>query len=669
MKQLNNDETIYLIKEIKEKEKEKEKITSLKIENITLDTKSFLGKSNNKFIFNLSSLGCQYLSHKLFDDNSLIIVGISCIQLYPNIKDLKNILTIKFSFYYERQYKIKLYQINQNKYIIINGKSIILIERNKKLLITKTYNRLNNMSIVSIINSEEEKDKFSGFLLKIQCLVSYEGNNKDMNGNGNINIQNLILPQFENDVIIDFRLVYINLDENRIYKIYKNKMIIFLNKNNIFYYIINNESKEINKIENFNEIVDYIKVIDDYLLIFYNNTNINIYKIKLNKKVEILFLKKVNYNTNNKIILKRKIFYNKKSDIIFIFYIDYSLNHTFLSFNLSNKDNNTNEQKVEQINKIYTPNNYIKKKINNTFIYYINKKHTVIYDTSFYNKIIIKFKIYHQIEKSDKIISNNANSEEEHNKSLILLLTNNSEIEIYNFEFNTKQFNSLLYVIDLEFDYSTIIDYLMINENYLLLLNINSDNNILELKKINLSEIGKKECLLECKMAYTNLYYLKELNILFINSNYGEISVYNIDSEANIEFINSFNYGYSSSEIIKIKNILSEDDFSKLFIYDLITNRLVTFCLVDIRHILKYKENDMFYFHLIIFLYKECFILFIIMENKYTLTNKVLFGKQIKIEKNLFSNIKEPFDFILENLIYDIDNHSFDFNIPQDLNK
>ena len=596
----------------------------------------------------------------------MIIVGISCIQLYTNIKDLKNILSVKFSFYYEKQYKIKLYQINKNKYIIVNGKSIILIERNKKLLIAKAYNRLNNMSIVSIINNEEERDKFSGFLLKIQCLVSYEGNNKDMNGN--INIQNLILPQFENDVIIDFRLIYINLDENRIYKIYKNKMIIFLNKNNIFYYVINKENKEINRLENFNEIVDYIKVIDDYLFIFYNNTNINIYKIITSKKVEISFLKNVTYNTNNKIILKRKIFYNKKSDYIFIFYIDYALNQTFLSFNLSNKDTNTNEQKVVQLNKIYSPNNYIKKKINNTFIYYISKKHSVIYDTSFYNKIIIKFKIYHQTTKSEKIISN-INSEEEPNKSLILLLTKDSEIEIYNFEFNTKKFNSLLYVIYLEFDYNTIIDYLMINENYLLLLNINSDNNILELNKINLSEIGKKECLLECKMAYNNLYYLKELNILFINSNYGEISVYSIDSEANIEFINSFNYGYSSSEIIKIKNVLSEDDFSKLFIYDLLTNRLVTFCLVDIRHILKYKENDMFYFHLIIFLYKECFILFIIMENKYTLTNKVLFGKQIKIEKNLFNNIKEPFDFILENLIYDIDNHSFDFNVPQELNK
>ena len=666
MKQLYNDETIYLIKEIKEKEKEREKINSLTIENIALDNKNFFGNSNNKFSINLGSLGCQYLSYKLFDDNSLIIVGVSCIQLYPNIKDLKNVISVKFSFYYEKQYKIKLHQINKNKYIIINGKSIVLIERNKKLLITKTYNRLNNMSIVSIINSEEEKDKFSGFLLKIQCLVSYEGNNKDMNGN--INIQNLILPQFESDVIIDFRLIYINLDENRIYKIYKNNMIIFLNKNNIFYYIINKDNKEINKLENFNEIVDYIKIIDDYLFIFYNNTNINIYKIILNKKVEISYLKKVIYNSNNKIILKRKIFYNKKSDNILIFYIDYSLNQKFLSFDLSANNTNANEQKIAQSNKIYSPNNFIKKKINNTFIYYISKKHSVIYDTSFYNKIIIKFKIYHQVIKSEKIISNIYNKEEP-NKSLILLLTNNSEIEIYNFEFNTKKFNSLLYIIELEFEYNTIIDYLMINEDYLLLLNINSDNNILELNKINLSAIGKKECLLECKMAYNNLYYIKELNILFINSNYGEISVYNIDSEANIEFINSFNYGYSSSEIIKIKNVLSEDDFSKLFIYDLITNRLVTFCLVDIRHILKYKENDMFYFHLIIFLYKECFILFIIMENKYTLTNKVLFGKQIKIEKNLFNNVKEPFDFILENLIYDIDNHSFDFNIPQDLNK
>ena len=162
---------------------------------------------------------------------------------------------------------------------------------------------------------------------------------------------------------------------------------------------------------------------------------------------------------------------------------------------------------------------------------------------------------------------------------------------------------------------------------------------------------------------------MERFKFLFINSNYGEISVYNIDSKANIEFINSFNYGYSNSEIIKIKNILSEEDFSKLFIYDLLSKRLKTFSLIDIHHVYKYKENELFYFHLIIFLYKECFLLFIIMENKYTLINKVLFGKQIKIDKNLLNNIKDPFNFILENLTYDIESHSFDFIIPENLNK
>ena len=43
---------------------------------------------------------------------------------------------------------------------------------------------------------------------------------------------------------------------------------------------------------------------------------------------------------------------------------------------------------------------------------------------------------------------------------------------------------------------------------------------------------------------------------------------------------------------------------------------------------------------------------------------KVLFGKQIKFEKNTFLNINEPFKYILDNLTYDINTHSFDFSIP-----
>ena len=675
MKQLNNEENIYIIQEIREKEKEKEKITDLIIENFTLDKNNLLGKSNKKYKFNLNSLDSQYLSNKLFNDNSLLLLGISSVKLYPNIvQNINNVLSAKITFYYEKQYKIKFYQMSKTKYLIINGKTIILIEKNGKLLITKTYNRLNNISIISIINSEEEQDKFSGYLIKIKCLVSYD-NNKETNTN--INIQNFILPQFENDIIIDFRLIYFNLDESRLYTLFKDKVIIFCNKNNIFYYIMNKDNKKINKLKEFEtEVIDYIKIIENYLFVCYDNKNINIYKINIGNDIEINLINTITYNTKNKIILKRKIFYNKKENTIYFYYIDYSLEQFFFCFNLTNKESkNITEVKLNKESKIYSPNNYIKKKLGKTFIYYVNNKHYVLFKTSFYNKIIINYKIFQQEQKIEKNnINNNNNTDEELNKGLIILLTNYSEFEVYNFDIINKKFKKLLYIINLDFEYNTIIDYLMINEKYLLLLNINSENNILELNKINIiideNKINaKKEILIECKMAYNNLYYLKELNFLFINSNYGEISVYNMDSRANIEFINSFNFGYSSSEIIKIKNVLSEDDFSKLFIYDLLSNKLKTFNLLDIHHILKYKENELFFFHLIIFLYKECFLLFIVMENKYTLTSRVLFGKQIKFEKNLFNNVKEPFNFISENLTYDIENHSFDFTIKQELNK
>ena len=275
MKQLNNDDKINVIKQIKDKEKP----IKLTIDNIKLDKENFFGKSTSTIDINISILDCQYLYHKLFKDNSFILMGNTSIKLFPNIfKDSKEILATNFSFYYEKQYKINSYQINQDKYIITNGKSIILLEKNKKLLICKVYNRLNNIAIISVISSQEDKDKFSGYLIKIQCLVSYEilenNNNKDKSS-GNFCIQNFILPQFENDIIIDFRLIYFNLDENKIYQIYKNKLIIFVNNNNIFYYLLkeqgqtNETTKNTTcKIEDIkNEIIDYIKIKDEYLII------------------------------------------------------------------------------------------------------------------------------------------------------------------------------------------------------------------------------------------------------------------------------------------------------------------------------------------------------------------------------------------------------------------
>ena len=662
MKQLNNDNAINIIRKIKEKDK----LAQLKIENYSLNKNNFLGKLNSEIDINLSILDNQYLYHKLFPDNSFILMGNTSLKLYPNIfKDDKDILSTKISFYYEKQYKISSYQINKDKYLITNGKSIIIIEKNKKLLLSKTYNRLNNISIISVIKSEEEKDKFSGYLIKIKCLVSYENinNSKDINNKGSICLQNFILPQFENDIIIDFRIVYFNLDENKLFQIYKNKIVIFVNNNNVYYYLINDENYlrnnkidyENNKLKEIkNDFIDYIKIKEEYLFIFYNNSYINIYKIELNKNnFDINYLTKINYNKNNIIILKRKVFYDKNAHNIFVYYMDYLSDEYYFQFDI-NKDKekiNIDEKKLNNENKFYSPNNYIKRKISNTIIYYVNKKHSVLFNTNFYNKLIINFKYSHPGRNN--------------NKYLILLLTNESKLEIYNFDLKNKKLKNIIYIIHLEFDYTKVIDFLMINENYILLLNINSESNLLKLNKINLkSDNNNSTCLFESKNAYNNLYYIKELNLLLINSNYGEISIYDIDSNCNIEYINGFNYGFSSSEIIKIKNTLNENDFSKLFLYDLTNKRLKTFNLIRIHHVLNYKENELFFFHLIIFLYKEIFITFIVMENKYTLMKKVLFGKQIKFEKNTFLNINEPFKYILDNLTYDINTHSFDFSIP-----
>ena len=359
MKQLNNDNSINIFTQ----KNEKEKLSELIIENYSLEKNNFLGKINSKININLSLLNNnQYLYHKLFEDNSFILMGNTSLILFPNIfKDNKDYLSTKISFYYEKQYKINSYQINQDKYLIINGKSIILIEKNKKLLISKTYNRLTNIAIISVINSEEEKDKFSGFLIKIQCIVSYENINNNKNIKESICIQNFILPQFEKDIIIDFRLIYFNLDENRLYQIYKNKIVIFVNNNNIFYYLINdnwdknNINKDTNKIKEIeNEIIDYMKIREDYLFVFYKNTHINIYKIEFKdinnpNKVELKLIQRIDYNKHNIIIMKRKLFFNKKDNTAFIYYMDYLSEQFFFFFKIVNND----KQKINNIIPIY----------------------------------------------------------------------------------------------------------------------------------------------------------------------------------------------------------------------------------------------------------------------------------------------------------------------------
>ena len=600
----------------------------------------------------------QYISSKLFANNTFIIITNSSIYLYQDLlKDNLKYISTKIQFNYDKQNPIKIYQMhsNNNKFIITNGKLVLLLEKHNNKLVAKMYNKLNSMNIVKIINDTEEYDKFSGNLIKIQCLINYENNNT--NSKNNFNVQSLILPQFENDIIIDFELIYFNIDDYNLYQINNQNLIIYSNQNKINYFIITEKEKN-QKLEicNDNTIIDGIICKNNYLFIFCDNKIIYLYEITetKNKKYDFQFKNKIQYNNKNKIFIKRKIFLDiKNKNIFYIYCVDY-LNKKYIFYFNNNTQNIKidNEVEIKNLNSINQDNKYILSKINNIKVYYIDNKHCVLMNTSFYNKKIINLKIFNSTKTN-----------------YIMLLTNYSILEIYSYIREKETITNLLYNIHLEHEFPTVIDFIMINDYYLLLLNFNPSKNNIELLKISLShrciEKERKTILLEKNMAYNNLYHLKELNLLFINSNYGEIAVYNIDSEANIDYIMQFNYGFAYNEIIKIKNNLSLEDYSKLFIYDLMNKKLKTFSLIDVYYVEKYKENELYNFHLVIFLYKEFFLLIIILENKYTSIKKILFQKQITFNKETISNNKEKngnfLEYILNNLNYDINNSSFDF--------
>ena len=652
MKQLNSEQKILY--NIRKTSIEKNKNDTLIFETFQLTKNQNFEKLSEIKI----AIDAQYITSKLLLNNTLIIITSSCIYLYQNIlKDNLKYLSTKIQFNYDRQNPIKIYQMHSNnqKFIISNGKLVLLLEKHNNKLVAKTYNKLNNMNILKVINDTEQYDKFSGNLTRIQCLINYENNNTNMKNN--INIQSLILPQFENDIIIDFELIYFNIDDYSLYQIYNQNLIIYSNQNKINYFIINDNKKNQKlQISDDNTVIDDIICKNNYLFIFCDNKSIYLYEITETKNKEYSFqLKnKIQYNNKNNIFIKRKIFLdNKDKNIYYVYCVDY-LNKKYI-FNFNNNTQNisiNNETEINNLNNIESEKNYILSKINKIQVYYINNKHCVLLNTSFYNKKIINLKLFSSIKNN-----------------YIMLLTNYSIIEIYSYIRETGIIENLLFNIHLEHEFPTVIDFVMINGYYLLLLNFNPIKNNIELLKISLcytcNEKERKMILFEKDMAYNNLYHLKELNLLFINSNYGEIAVYNIDSEANIDYIMKFNYGFSSNEIINIKNNLSLEDYSKLFIYDLMSKKLKTFFLIDIFFIEKYKENELYNFHLVIFLYKDFFLLVIVLENKYTLIKKILFEKQITFNKEMIANKKERndniFEYILNNLTYDVNNASFDF--------
>jgi hypothetical protein len=102
---------------------------------------SFLNEKNYIEIFDISEKAIKkenikidlneklnYIKYKIFNEGFCIIIYKTEINVIKNIfLDKQNILNYKNSFYKESNVKIKFYQINNETFIILNGRLIYIL--------------------------------------------------------------------------------------------------------------------------------------------------------------------------------------------------------------------------------------------------------------------------------------------------------------------------------------------------------------------------------------------------------------------------------------------------------------------------------------------------------------------------------------------------------------
>ena len=602
---------------------------------------SFLNEKNYIEIFDISEKAIKkenikidlneklnYIKYKIFNEGFCIIIYKTEINVIKNIfLDKQNILNYKNSFYKESNVKIKFYQINNETFIILNGRLIYILNIFEKKIILNTF-RINNIIFAEKLLTFEKlkKDKFTGENFELTCQVSYNKDDKN-----HFAIQKLILPNFENEVIIDFKIIYI---EEEILNTYLNKGIIFIKNEKLYFKNLMNidnnefELKEISKKE-FN--IDEIFILNNNIIIFANNNEIYNYQIiEKDNKIEIKFLSNFNFNKENNFFVKYKIFYqeNLKNFLVYLFEFSgkiflISIKNDFKSFSFNLiKDINL----YEYINNFYIEN----KKINNNYIKVLKKKNSILNDIFFfYNKIIVG------VKKDKKYLYVNTISK---NKKLLIIFIYNEKNLIFKLNFNLVEM-ILEDFINLEFQDSNFLIYIIYDyyeKKYKLnLLNLNN--------KINENKII-------LNYPFHNIEYLKELNKLILISNFGKIKFLNTDNNGNIEDNIEFDFNFNLTDSDKIKNDLDDEkDILNLFILNSEQNYLTNYKFIRRYFFYNFEENEIFIFNILLIQFNIGIIAFVIMINKITNEEKIFLNKLIKTN-NSIKNLK---NININNINYD----------------
>ena len=391
------------------------------------------------------------------------------------------------------------------------------------------------------INSNEKENIFEKFINKNE----FNNNNLIIKDNNDL-IENEILDKINkkkiniyfNDKLILEYFENIN-NNNKIYPkffpiLFNNFVFICYNENKYFYYNIINNIKfnfnfqgkiilffyDLNNNNNNNKIVFYF-LSKNLTLTYFNDNNINKYKLHINNNKILLEL---NNNNNFKYNSIYKCFINNKNYLIF------SIKNFFLLFNTNNNKN------YKLINFIEISNNYI------TFLY----KNNIC--------LLTKEKIIFEI----KIISNKNNN----NK-------NNQLFKNISLKENKNNYNELLIKIKILLYYEIMINKNSFNEikknkkileifnnykisNYIENLNnsINKDN-IYFFLKINLNDE-----ILQCIIIYSLIFkeftlFKKIFNLLDLN----DLIIFKIYIKS---FIQNFFIDFQNNNNINIDNIINE---------------------------------------------------------------------------------------------------------------
>lgn len=583
---------------------------------------TIIDKYNSKLLFRIP-IESQFQKYK-FISNTLIIIYKTKLVIIPNYKDLSKQIISSLKMDIEIGAILKIYKLSEKWYLILNGKTIYKVECLNNRIDIKIY-RQNIINFRKIL-SYEIKDEFEGDNLYIKCIVNYENNKRN---DSEVVIQKFILPYLENNLLINYDTISLQLNNQDRILMTTNDGIFYKKENKVFFSHFMQINKEITLDKINDAIIDKILLIDKTIFLFTNMKEIYLYSYN---KEQISFNNKIFYNSNKDIIMKWNGFRIDNNNIV-IFYLTYK---HILKYCLINTTKYSKESEKEILIEYSFDNGLYNKhqaKINfdGVDVIYINNNLCILPNNNitYYNTII--------------------NSIKKLNSEHYGIILNNKSIDIYNNSFTLKK-----YEINYSHTSYKIIDYIFQESVLLYLLIYDKYDSVYKVIQYPLNENKPKEKIIyKTTNIYTSIHYLQELHYVVLFSKYGQILIIRHDMEGVYEKMGSFDYSFSSSEVseLSIEFHSNKEDLKQLYQLDMKNKMINAYELKYIDSIQK-GESELFQFWLIVLCVNCGIINLIVMKNKYTLIEKIIMINPIKINVDEF--VKGDYNILKRIIQYDI---------------